>query len=192
MSHAEDIIFCGKLMPYRKPSFDDKILKSVSDHYDSIKLSRRYCESLPDQVNRSIKSKNSRFTRSSRSLDCKRSQLRRNSSLVMKSEASDIHRSFSKGSAKSEALRGCNSKPRWYALVFGLVKFPPEMDMRDMKNRQVRRNPGSLFAAVDGGGRIPADRRSSWGYDLLRVLSCKSHASVGVAATSSIGLVPQV
>lgn len=193
MSHAEDIISCGKLVPYKQqqPLFDDHILKSVSGDYDhSINLSRRYCDSLPEiNPTRSNSNASTRLTRSSRSLDCKK--LRRNSSLVMKSEASDIHQSFSKGSVKSEGFKG--SKPRWYSLMFGQVKFPPEMDLRDMKNRQVRRNPGSMFLAVEAGGRAPAnrsDRRSSWGHDLLRVLSCKNHPSVAV--TASIGLVPQV
>ncbi|KAL0316630.1 UNVERIFIED_CONTAM: hypothetical protein Sradi_5541200 [Sesamum radiatum] len=62
------------------------------------------------------------------------------------------------------------------------------MDLQDIKNRQVRRNPGSMFPGMDGGGGIPAGRRSSWGHDLLRVLSCKNHASVAV--TASIGLMP--
>ncbi|KAI3444157.1 hypothetical protein Pfo_000822 [Paulownia fortunei] len=188
MSHAEDIISCGKLVPYKQqPLFDDQILKSLSADDDAINLSRRYCESLPElNPTRSNSTASTRLTRSSRSLDCKK--LRRNSSLVMKSEASDIHRSFSKDSVKSEGFKG--SKPRWYALMFGLVKFRPEMDLRDMKNRQVRRNPGSMFPAVEPGGRVPANRRSSWGHDLLSVLSCKDHASVAV--TASIGLVPQV
>lgn len=184
MSHAEDIIHCGKLVPYRQqqqqqqPLFDDQILKSLSTDYDSANFSRRYCDSLPT----SARSNSTRLTRSSRSLD--RKKLRRNSSLVMKSEASDIHRSLSKGLVKSEAA----SKPRWYDLMFGPVKLPPEMDLQDMKNRQVRRSPGIMFPAADGGGR---DGRSSWGHDLLRVLSCKNHSS-SVAVTASIRLVPQL
>ncbi|KAH6835400.1 hypothetical protein C2S53_003251 [Perilla frutescens var. hirtella] len=191
-SHAEDLIHCGKLVPYRQqqqPLFDDHILKSLSEDYDSANFSRRYCDSLPElkPMRSNGSASSTKLTRSSRSLD--RKKLRRNSSLVMKSEASDIHRSLSKGLAKSE------SKPRWYGLMFGLVKLPAaEMDLRDMKNRQVRRNPGSMFP---GGGSpaIRSERRSSnsssWGHDLLRVLSCKNHQS-SVAVTASIGLVPQL
>ncbi|PIN01770.1 hypothetical protein CDL12_25719 [Handroanthus impetiginosus] len=187
MSHAEDIISCGKLVPYNKkqPLFDDQILKSLSRDDDAIDFSRRYCDSLPE-----LSPTTTRLTRSSRSLDSKK--LRRNSSLVMKSEASEIRRSFSKESVKSEGFyKGL--KPRWCVLMFGPVKLPPEMDLRDMKNRQARRSSGSMFPAVEGGGRVPgdrSDRRSSWGYDWLRVLSCKNHASVD--AIASIGIVPEV
>ncbi|KAK4415302.1 hypothetical protein Salat_2637500 [Sesamum alatum] len=193
MSHAEDIISCGRLIVSYKqqPRFDRRILTSPSADEHPMSSSRRYCESLPDQLNPTRsngRSSSARLiSRNSRSLDCKK--LRRNSSLVIrKSDGQDIHRSFSKGSMKSEGFKG--SKPRWCPLMFGLVKFPPEMDLRDMKSRQVRRSPGSMFPAVEGGDRIPASRRTSWGGDLLRVLSCKKHASVAV--TASIGLVSQV
>lgn len=159
MSHAEDIISCGKLVPYKK-----QIPKSVSEQ-PTQNESRRSCDSLPDELNPA------RLSRSSRSLDCKR--LRRNSSPVTKSD--NIHRS---SSAKGSERCKMGSKPRrWDWTMFGpAVKFPLEIDLRDMKNRQVRRNPAT-------GGKSP---RSSWGHDLLRVLSCKNHASVAV------GFVPQV
>lgn len=186
MSNAEDIIFRGKLVPYKNPPrFQHQILKSLSAD-DATHLSRTYSESLPEL--NPARSNSRRLTRNSRSMDWKKS--RRNSSpLIMKPEASDIHRSFSKSSAKSEGSK--LSKPRWFVLMFGPLKLQPEMDLRDMKNRQVRRNPGRLFPGMDAGGKNPAsrsDRRSSWGHDLLRVLSCKNHASVAV--TASIGLVP--
>lgn len=177
MSHAEDIISCGKLMPYKQPPpLDDQIPKYVSDDYDSINLSRRYCDSLPDLD--PTRSNSTRLIRSSRSVDCKK--LRRNSSIVMKSEASDVHRNFSKSSEKSEPSIFRGSKPRWYNLMFGLGKFPTEMDLRDMRSRQVRRIQGSMSPAVEAGGRSPVNRRSSWGQDLVRVLSCKDDESVGV------------
>lgn len=150
MSNAEDIIFCGKLMPYKNPP---QILKSLSAD-DATRLSRAYCHSLPDLT---------------------RPRPRTRRSLIVKP---DIHRS----SANSEGSK--LSKCRWFVMMFGPLKLQPEMDLRDMKNRQVRRNQGRLFPA----GQSPAGRRSFWGLDLLKVLSCKDHASVAV--TASIGLVP--
>ncbi|XP_047938666.1 uncharacterized protein LOC125186358 [Salvia hispanica] len=99
------------------------------------------------------------------------------SRLATKPEAADIHRNSSK------------VKPRWFVMMFGPLKLQPEMDLRDIKSRQVRRNTGRLFAGIDGGGGR-SDRRSFWGVDLLKVLSCKNHASVAV--TASIGLVPHL
>ncbi|KAI3446643.1 hypothetical protein Pfo_003308 [Paulownia fortunei] len=191
MSNAEDIIFCGKLVPYRnQPRFHHQILKSLSAD-DASHLSRRYRQSLPElNPTRSNTTTSTRLTRNSRSLDGKKLR-RRSSTLLMKPDTSDIHRSLSKSSAKSEGSKV--SKPRWFVLMFGPLKLQQEMDLRDIKNRQVRRNPGSMFPGMDAGGKIPAsrsDRRnSSWGLDLLRVLSCKNHASVAV--TASVGLMPR-
>ncbi|EYU42406.1 hypothetical protein ABFS82_10G136500 [Erythranthe guttata] len=187
MSHAEDIISGGKLVPFYRQSPplipDDQTLKSLSagDEYNSANFSRRYCDSLPEMnptrsnTHSADAAAATELTRSSRSLDWRK--LRRNSSLVMKSEASDVHRSLSSGSRPS----------RWYSLMFGPVMFSPEMDLRDMKSRQVRRK-----VAVDGGGKSPVNRRSSWGNDLLSVLSCKNHASVAVVKPSSVGFLPRV
>lgn len=156
MSNAEDIIFCGKLMPFQNPHHH-QILKSLSAD-DATHLSRRCCDSLTQ--NRHVY----------RSMDCKKARRR---------HSPDIHRSFSKTSEGSKIW-----KPRWFVMMFGPLKLQPEMDLRDMKNRQVRRNPGSLFP----GGKAPGSRRSFWGHDLLRVLSCKTHASVAV--TTSISFMP--
>ncbi|CAI9782951.1 unnamed protein product [Fraxinus pennsylvanica] len=192
MSHAEDIIFCGKLVPYKeRPLFKDRVHNSLSSDDNSLKtFTTRRCESLSDQNTRSHKTK--KLMRNSRSLDYRK--LRRNSSLVMKSDDSEIQRSSSKSSTKSDVPGSKVSKPRWHILMFGLVKFPPEMDLQDIKSRQVRRNnPGSMFPAIETSTKAPVnrnERRNSWGHDLLRVLSCKSHGSVAV--TASIDFVPQV
>ncbi|KAL0339969.1 UNVERIFIED_CONTAM: hypothetical protein Sradi_4513700 [Sesamum radiatum] len=200
MSHAEDIISCGRLIVSYKeqqpPRFDHRFLiTSPSSDEHLMSSSRRYCESLPElnptRSNGRSSTSSPRLisSRSSCSLDSRK--LRWNSSLVIKKSdvGQDIHRSFSKGSMKFDGFKG-SPKPRWCPLIFGPVKFPPEMDLRDIKSRQIRRSPGSMFPAVESGDRTPASRRTSWGGDLLRALSCKKHASVAV--TASIGLVPQV
>ncbi|GFS30392.1 hypothetical protein Acr_00g0011660 [Actinidia rufa] len=136
MSHAEDIIFCGKLVPFQHQSISKKTLIPA----DTIR-----------EVEQTIR--------------------------VHVRNSSEIHRNSS--------LR---RKPRWYVLLFGNLKFPPEMELRDIKSRQVRRNMATMFPASDGGGRIPVNRKSSWG--LLSVLSCKGNASVAV--TASFSCMPQV
>ncbi|KAL0428319.1 UNVERIFIED_CONTAM: hypothetical protein Slati_3006700 [Sesamum latifolium] len=185
MSHAEDIIFCGKLLPataHRRP----RILKSLSEHDAADHFSRRYCHySLPElNPTRPNGVASTRLPRGGRPKFRRRSS----SALMVKPEPLDIHRSLSKSSAKSDGSSKVAPKPRWFVLMFGPLRLQQEMDPRDIKNRQVRRNPGSMFPGMVGGGGIPAGRRSSWGHDLLRVLSCKNHASVAV--TASTGLVP--
>jgi hypothetical protein len=65
-------------------------------------------------------------------------------------------------------------RPRWYQLVFGLVRAPlPEMEVRDIKRRANRKlvNP------------VSETRKSSAGWRLIRSLSCRAVESVAVAAT---------
>ncbi|KAG6411802.1 hypothetical protein SASPL_129886 [Salvia splendens] len=133
LSHAEDIIHCGKLMPYKQQL--------------SLPSPRHHRKSLPPRSN------SYGNTQSSRSLD--RKSLRREE-------------------------KSAWWKPRWYDLTFGSAKFPPEMDLRDMKIRQIRR---VTFSAETTG----ENRGSSWGWahDFLRVLSCKNHPG-SVAVTASI------
>ncbi|CAI9761084.1 unnamed protein product [Fraxinus pennsylvanica] len=190
MSHAEDIIFCGKLVPYKEQHLiKDHTHNSLSiDDNSLMNFNTRSCESLSDQYTRSHKTK--KLIRNSRALYYRKLS---NSSLVMKSDDSEIQRSSSKSSTKSDPGSKV-SKPGWSILMFGLVKFPPEMDLQDIKNRQVRRNISrSVFPAAENRVKAPArrnDRRNSWGNDLLSALSCKDYASVAV--TASIDSVPQV
>ncbi|CAK9137969.1 unnamed protein product [Ilex paraguariensis] len=192
MSHAEDIIFCGKLIPLQEQSLPNITHKPpTGEDRKPQSFCRRRSESSPElKTSSSTSRSNSTKTiqmRSSRSLDYQK--LRRNSSLS--SDTSEIHRNSSvKRSEKFEFWGIKLLKPRWHALMFGLVKFPPEMDLRDMKNRQFRRNPGTMFTMPDAGKKVPvrrSDRKSSWG--LLRVLGCVDHSSVEI--TASFGCMPQ-
>lgn len=73
-------------------------------------------------------------------------------------------------------------------LPFGAVKPPAEMELRDMRSRQLRRNPATLFAPP---APAPADRggwKGSW--KLIKALSCKDPASVAVA--TSLAYLPHV
>ncbi|KAK6127067.1 hypothetical protein DH2020_039191 [Rehmannia glutinosa] len=192
MSLAEDIIFCGKLVPYKN---QHQFLKSLSAD-DATHFSRRNRHSFPELINPTIRSNTltsappprSNF----RSIDGKMLRRRRNSNMLVKSEAADIRRSSSKSSARSESSKAV-SKSRWFVLMFGPLKLKhqQEMDLREIKSRQIRRNQRSFFPSVDAGGEIPgsrSERRSFWGgLDLLKVLSCRSHASVAV--TASVGFV---
>ncbi|KAL8037213.1 hypothetical protein ABFX02_11G025100 [Erythranthe guttata] len=184
ISDADDIIFRGKILPYycksknRQPRTHNIhhhrhqiLIKSLSADdanytHDDDRLPRRSYFELTTTPNTHL-----------RSTDCKK---------FRRSEASSSKIS---SAAKSEGWKVI-SKSKWIGLMmFGPVKIQQEMDLRDMKNRQIRRpNTGSMFA----GGKVPARgnerRRICWGHDLIRVLSCKNHATVAVS--SSIAHVP--
>ncbi|XP_019177851.1 PREDICTED: uncharacterized protein LOC109173046 [Ipomoea nil] len=180
ISHAEEIIFCGKVMALKgqaERSADGDGRKLQSFH-------GRRCESLSiPRTNSGSKSGRWQLPRSSRSLDYKK--LRRNPSLC----SSEVDRSSSsKPDVSAAGLKP--QKPRWYALMFGHVKFPPEMDLRDIKNRQVRRTVSPMFhiddrSSSETGRNSPSmrnERKSSW--DFIKMLSCKDHASVAVTTSS--------
>ncbi|KAL3532814.1 hypothetical protein ACH5RR_006335 [Cinchona calisaya] len=206
MSHAEDIIFCGKLMPHYKVHHSQQTLQlqqplhqyySKTNHLilENPTTNERQRRSFHRKRSESFKdlktipsngAKNELCMRTSRSLDYQKMY-----GSSARAEKVEMERS---SSTKSSGTKEKIPRPRWY-MMFGLVKFPQEMVYQDMKSRQLRRNPpGNLFASVDGVGgcsgggkaivnRPGNDRRWSRFWDLLGVLSCKDHASVAVTAS---------
>ncbi|KAI3827610.1 hypothetical protein L1987_01689 [Smallanthus sonchifolius] len=180
MSHAEDIIFCGKLVPInyqrKKPPKQTEKHHLTSQHNQPVGCRRSRSESMAKVKTTSANP----LVRTSRSLDYKK--LNRNSS--MSSEpAVEISRD---GSGKKSA------SSRWYVLLFGLVKVPPsEMDVRDMKNRRVCRSSSKMSSesvkVVPVTGSVD-HRKCSW--RLLGFLSCKSSSSATV--TPPVGYMSKV
>lgn len=63
-------------------------------------------------------------------------------------------------------------RPRWYVLVFGSVRVPAAMELKEMRVRQRRRSAPPV-AAKDSGERGP--------WRLLRSLSCKGMETTIIA-----------
>lgn len=161
MSHAEDIIFGGKLMPFSQRFHSGRLIDNPSQTDEKFgQFCRRISESMSERRPRRTNSARINVMRTSRSLD------------------------YKKLYGKSSSIRSETSptaKRRWYFSVFGLLQFPPEMGLQDMKNRQVRRSMSgnSSFNASEKEPLKSDDRRcSSW--NILRVLSCKDDQSVPV------------
>ncbi|KAK9073886.1 hypothetical protein SSX86_006480 [Deinandra increscens subsp. villosa] len=183
MSHAEDIIFCGKLVPIEAQLHRNKPPETGQT------LHRRSQQKVPNQPIGCRRSRSestaeikrtttNQLVRNSRSLDYKK--MKRNSSVSSEFTA-EMNRD---GSGKK------SSSSRWYVLLFGLVKVPPpEMDIRDIKNRQVRRS--SSKAPSESFNLIPVTsvdhRKCSW--RVLGFLSCKSSSSAAV--TTPVGYMPK-
>ncbi|XVE79994.1 hypothetical protein DITRI_Ditri14bG0102900 [Diplodiscus trichospermus] len=181
MCPADDIIFCGKLIPLKHQTinsfrtWEDNPLGKSKNH-----VLRKRSESLSElcssSINRSNSNKNStRLLRNSRSLDYQK--LRR----------SDMERNPSTRSLeKAEVSPKKAVKPRWYIFMFGMVKFPPEMELKDIKSRQFRRSPSLMFPSMEDGGKKFAGNPSSvkgCSWSLLKALSCKDHTSVAVTSS---------
>ncbi|KAJ1375498.1 hypothetical protein SESBI_50936 [Sesbania bispinosa] len=197
MCPADDIIFCGRLVPFKDKDdlqFNNNKSFIVEPKINKSTTHRRRSESL-SSVTRS--NSVSTYTgsrrlmmRNSRSLNY--SRLRESPSGYVISTAPEVDRNSSARSAVSApsevAAKKQAMKPRWYSLMFGTMKVPPEMELSDMKNRQVRRNTsGTMFPAADSGGKVAVNRSSgkvSW--RILKALSCKDHSSVAVTTSFAL------
>uniref|UniRef100_A0A2P2P1B2 Uncharacterized protein MANES_14G153500 n=1 Tax=Rhizophora mucronata TaxID=61149 RepID=A0A2P2P1B2_RHIMU len=189
MISAEDIISCGQLIPSRehsplimqnirppRHSRDDG--KQISPHSRSESFSgfqrRVNCSnSTKSGPMRNIRSLNyhklERFPGHKNSWD---SDTERNSS--------------ANSTGKRDEVSKKTVRPPWFVLMFGMVKPPAEMELRDIKIRQVRRNiPSTMFPPpVDVHGKVQVNRNSGKGScGLLKVLSCRDSNSVAVTAT---------
>ncbi|XP_057417956.1 uncharacterized protein LOC130712134 [Lotus japonicus] len=179
MCPADEIIFRGRLVP-----FNEKDKTHDPESADKKVPHRRRSESLS-----SVTRSNSESTTTTTGTGSRRHLMRSSKSLnytrLKESAAPEVHRNSSSRSAAPPSEKKA-TKPRWYSLMFGAMKVPPEMELNDMKNRQVRRNPStSMFPAADHGEKVAENRSSgkvSW--RILKALSCKDHRSVAVTTTS--------
>ncbi|XP_076883744.1 uncharacterized protein LOC143532628 [Bidens hawaiensis] len=227
MSHAEDIIFCGKLVPV-----NDQILRNESPSQTKTKVTNKISlitaelleesenENTENSVNFSSIPRN-RDTptgyhrlRHNQSVGCQRSwsdsmagvKLATTSPPVRTSRSLDYKKLNQMSSMSSEPTTDISSdgsgkktpssSSRWYVLLFGLVKVPPsEMDIKDIKNRQVRQTGSKtpVFGPSESFKVVPVSqsvdhRKCSW--RILGFLSCKSSSSADVA--NPVGYMPKV
>ncbi|KAI3805529.1 hypothetical protein L1987_27986 [Smallanthus sonchifolius] len=164
MAHAEDIIFHGKLVPINQQLHRKQPPEQSENHHR-----RNQHHPLGRRRSRS-ESRSSSLVRNSRSLGYEK--LKRNSSMWSEPPA-DI---TGDGSGKK-------SFSRRHVVLFGLMNVPPpEMDIRELKNRRVRLNkmPIGSWESVDvvPVSRSFDHRKCSW--KVLEFLSCKSSSSAAV------------
>lgn len=190
---ADEIFFSGKLIPLLFNKDQNQIKIQTNPFSGSNNPNTRLSRSDPitglqSPVSRSSSAgytprnpRRSMVIRNSRSLNYCRNLHRISSSDVLPAPET----------AAKRTTTTATTKPRWYSVVFGTVRVPPEMELSDMRSRQIRRNstvtmfpPPSATAAYGGGDR--SSGKVSW--RILRALSCKDRRSVSV--TTSLG-VPQ-
>ncbi|GMI89098.1 hypothetical protein like AT4G30230 [Hibiscus trionum] len=178
MCPADDIIFCGKLIPLNEQHIPFQTPKDYSSEENrNNRVLRKRSESFSElSITRSDSTREcTERLRNSRSLDYKK--LRRY----------DMERNPSTRSTRKAEVSSIKvNKRRWYVFMLGMVKFPPEMELKDIKSRQFRRNPSVMFPRVeDYGKRLSGNRSSGKGssWSLLKALSCRDHSSVAVATS---------
>ncbi|XP_027937803.1 uncharacterized protein LOC114192313 [Vigna unguiculata] len=81
------------------------------------------------------------------------------------------------------SLVRCTTKSRWFLFMFGMSKLSgtTEMELRDIRNRQSRRGPATMFPAAEDGGEdaVKGKKRSCKGMwkilkSITMVLGCRS------------------
>ncbi|KAF6138487.1 hypothetical protein GIB67_022521 [Kingdonia uniflora] len=191
MFAAEDIVFCGKLLPYKLSPLDyhlnnDSTRKSIS---------HRKSDSLSD-IQRSQSSTKGQYRRNSYSLDYR--EMQRAPSVKMSRTTSPrrndwipISKYTSKNNSDSKvSVSSSPAKSRWPLFMFRLIKPSPQIELRNTRNRQ--RSPSSTFSESDGENTVSAKRKEGKGYwKLLRALSCTGQANM-VLTASSLGCMPEV
>ncbi|XP_076922866.1 uncharacterized protein LOC143584786 [Bidens hawaiensis] len=157
MSHAEDMFSGGKLVPINDQNTTRKTSKEKH-------IRRRRSESMHELKSTNNNGSGKKLVRNSYSLDYKK--FNRNSRLYYEPAANN--------------LSNKTSSSRWSDLVFGPLKGPPEMDLQDIRNRQVVNTSKALFTTIDESSKRFSGyhRKASWG--VLGILSCKSSSSVEV------------
>ncbi|XP_077214724.1 uncharacterized protein LOC143849552 [Tasmannia lanceolata] len=174
MCAAEDIFLRGKILPYKPPKQEFEKRKSFV-HFRS--------ESLNNfQTPRSSIEK---FHRPSFSVDYKKLD-RVSSSKTPNPNRNSVSSCF--GGNDFPVRRIDSSKRKWQNLfTFGLVKPRVEMEMKDIRNRQRRRNPSTFYPAFDGGETVSVSRdegnKKSSSWKLIRALSCSSNVERSVVSS---------
>ncbi|XP_022135307.1 uncharacterized protein LOC111007302, partial [Momordica charantia] len=150
ISPAEDLIFCGRLLPLNDQTpltraTEKNFKKEESRKQAAFRKRSESLSGLQSSVSRSNSSKIN-LKRSSKSLDYRK--LYRQGNPIFSPTAEGDRNYPMKSAVRPDALnKKASSKPRWYLMMFGMVKFPAEMELSDIKSRQVRRSSSALFPA---------------------------------------------
>ncbi|KAL6290765.1 hypothetical protein ACE6H2_008275 [Prunus campanulata] len=101
---------------------------------------------------------------------------------------------FKPSSPATGSCRYQSSKSRKHKMVLigSLVKPQPKMELRDIKRRQSRRAPKSMFPVANGTELVaatPADGGGAHHKGLLRPLRCRAHL-VSALVKASFGCIP--
>lgn len=136
LSTADELIFCGKLIPFK-------------DHHHQQHVPQRTL-------------KNSNSGRRSNSQKGSVGPLFLPNSVSSKPSSKAVMSDGNNSMGKVKLVRS-TTKARWFLFMFGMSKLSTtEMQLRDMRNRQSRRAPASMFPAPEEGKEVKNKGRRSF------------------------------
>ncbi|KAL0891286.1 hypothetical protein Bca101_015269 [Brassica carinata] len=178
VSPAENIIYRGRIIPLNYQN----ALFSPPEHISP--RIRTRSESLSaiqgNNINRPLAHDNVGPMRTSRSLDDRKLTRRLTTVHPPPGKVSSAKKTETVPSGSGKSVR-----PRWYVFMFGMVKFPPEIELRNIKSRQTRRNvlPPVMFPShPDRISRRTQATSPSPSWRFLNALSCREPTSVAATA----------
>ncbi|XP_061347019.1 uncharacterized protein LOC133292612 [Gastrolobium bilobum] len=126
---AENIIFCGKLIPFKDHPHVHNRGKSLSDIQEAVTISTH---------DGGGSFKKGQEAKGSKSFACDYTSI-----------------------GKVSLMRS-TTKSRWFLFMFGMSKLSTtEMELRDIRNRQSRRVPATMFPAPEQGEEVKIKARRS-------------------------------
>ncbi|EEF32680.1 conserved hypothetical protein [Ricinus communis] len=183
----DNIIFCGKLIPYKGDKEEEQahnLEKAISKPREG-KRSRIF----PWKTFSS-----SRSTRSKSYTTCKTFP-----DLASESNEYGMKR-YNRVSMKKVSLLGGPARSRWYLFAFGVGRYPMEMELSDIKTRQSKLTDSKMRQSSKAPGKSKADdgrekldgrggKRARGWWSLLRILGCKGNQA-NAMVKASLGLMP--
>ncbi|XP_058113756.1 uncharacterized protein LOC131256748 [Magnolia sinica] len=188
MSAAEDIFLQWKLLPNMKNERQNRcnFIKKSFFHPRS-ESSNELHRSRPD-----VRPERNRFSAEYRKSERPSSS---SSNTPTQSLAVQMPRRVPRGRCDSPPERKSPARPKWYLLMFGSMKVPAEMEMKDIRTRQRRRNLSSsatLFPSLDRSRTVSVktEEDGKRPKKLLRAFSCRDQDAAAV--TASLSCMPHV
>ncbi|PIM98391.1 hypothetical protein CDL12_29131 [Handroanthus impetiginosus] len=188
----ENIIFCGKLIPYKQLDTREKDSSKVDESGKKQKnIEKKQGWGIfrwKFSSTRQVQSKNGKKSttvvhkkdhHASRSLHDSRNKMH-NSNKQGKGYDFPVHK-------LSMLTSSSSGKARWYQFMFGISRFSTEVELRDIKSRMSRRHcpspppPSPLLSRNSGLGL----------WRLIRILSCGANDHPNTLVAASITCSPQ-
>ncbi|XP_024927466.2 uncharacterized protein LOC107413646 [Ziziphus jujuba] len=168
---GKDIIFCGKLIPYKEPP----LLPDHHHHHQQQQTQNHHHHRHHHHQtsNKRIKNKgfqwksysfrklvikfSSKDSKNGENYNCsKPKKVLKNSKTLPLPNNKSSNKNFVYKTSKSDLSLGKVSvlsspaKSRWHLFMFGIARLPTEMELRDIKTRQSRRSPSAtMFSSFE-------------------------------------------
>ncbi|CAK7325525.1 unnamed protein product [Dovyalis caffra] len=178
---SDNIIFCGKLIPYKGETEAEKA-QSLESAKKGKNTKKRF--SFPWKSSSSNKTRTASPKQLQKKSDKTLQVVPPSENHGCATKKCDDEYDFSMKKAATAM------KPRRCSLAFGVGSFPMEMDLNDIKMRQSRKSPSRMFQSVKET-KMNSGKRGKGLWSLLRVLGGNSHHSSAMAK-ASFGCAPIV